>query len=145
MKNNYKQALKKDIIDYIMKKYEAFEIDENTINHLYNLLPDLNSDGRTNLYFEYLFMLQEELEDHIMSLIQDGDVIKQIEMAEMKRYVVSRYLNLKGLNNFKTYSECLKVVENTSDEIMETLKDDYNCHDSLNSQYIKQLKKKFNK
>ncbi len=145
MKNSYKQALKSDVIKYVMKKYEAFDIDEATINHLYNLLPDLRSDVRTNLYFEYLFMLEEELEDHIMSLIQNGDILKQIEMAEMKRYVVIRYLNLKGLNNFKTYSECLKVVENTSDEIMETLKDDYNCHDSLNSQYIKQLKKKFNK
>lgn len=145
MKNDYKQALKSDVINYVMKKYQAFEIEEATINHLYNLLPDLKADGKTNLYFEYLFMLEEELEDYIMSLIQDGDVIKQIEMAEMKRYVVIRYLNLKGLNNFKTYSECLKVVENISDEIMETLKDDYNCHDSLNSQYIKQLKKKFNK
>lgn len=145
MKNDYKQALKSDVINYVMKKYQAFEIEEATINHLYNLLPDLKADGKTNLYFEYLFMLEEELEDHIMSLIQNGDILKQIEMAEMKRYVVIRYLNLKGLNNFKTYSECLKVVENISDEIMETLKDDYNCHDSLNSQYIKQLKKKFNK
>lgn len=145
MKNDYKQALKSDVINYVMKKYQAFEIEEATINHLYNLLPDLKADGKTNLYFEYLFMLEEELEDYIMSLIQNGDVIKQIEMAEMKRYVVIRYLNLKGLNNFKTYSECLKVVENISDKIMETLKDDYNCHDSLNSQYIKQLKKKFNK
>lgn len=145
MKNDYKQALKSDVINYVMKKYQAFEIEEATINHLYNLLPDLKADGKTNLYFEYLFMLEEELEDYIMSLIQNGDVIKQIEMAEMKRYVVIRYLNLKGLNNFKTYSECLKVVENISDEIMETLKDDYNCHDSLNSQYIKQLNKKFNK
>ncbi len=145
MKNNYKQTLKNDVVDYIMKKYSAFEIDESTINHLYNLLPDLKIDGRINLYFEYLFMLEEKLENHIMSLIHDGDLVKQIEMAELKRNVVIRYLNLKGLNNFDTYSECLKNVEDISDDIMDTLKDNYNFNDTLNNQYIKQLKKRFNK
>ena len=145
MKKSYKQTLKSDIINYVMNKYKSFELDESTVNHLYNLLPDLKTDGKTNVYFEYLFMLEEEVENYIMSLIQDGDLVKQIELAEIKRYVVIRYLNLKGLNNFKTYSECLELVENTSDEIMEALKDNYDYRDSLNNQYIKQLKKKFNK
>lgn len=145
MKRNYKKALKEDVVNRVIDKYSDFEIREQTIRQLYNLLPELTNDEDYNLYYEYIFMLSDTLENYIMKLIKRGDLVRQIEMAELKRKVVMRYLNLKGLNNFKTYDECIKNVENISDEVMESLKDNYDFSDTMNHQYVKQLKMKFNK
>lgn len=145
MKRNYKKALKEDVVNRVIDKYSVFEIREQTIRQLYNLLPELTNDEDYNLYYEYIFMLSDTLENYIMKLIKRGDLVRQIEMAELKRTVVMRYLNLKGLNNFKTYDECIKNVENISDEIMESLKDNYDFSDTMNHQYVKQLKMKFSK
>lgn len=145
MKKNYKSVLKEDVLDSVMKRYADFEVDENTIRALYNNLPALSYKEKTNLYFEYDFMLSEALENYIMKLIQSGDIIREIEMAELKSAIVIRYMNLKGLNIYDTYGGFLKSAEDISDEILSSLKDDYDYNDSMNNQYVKKLKKKFNK
>ena len=145
MKKSYKNILKNDVVQRVADKYSSFEVEEQIIRRLYNLLPELIDDATTNLYYEYDFMLSDTLENYIMKLIQRGDVVREIEMAELKRQVVTRFMNLKKLNDYKTYDAFIKDTENISYEILASLKGNYNYKDTMNHQYVKKLKLKFNK
>lgn len=140
--NTNKKAYRNVVVDKMKSDYKDFEISDNKLIELYNEITYSKlkiTDEDTNLYFTFLYACKKNIEQYLMKECSNNNLLYQIMLAEKKEKVVSRYLSLKKLNKQK------KDLDSISFEIIEDLIKDYDSEETLDNQYIKKLKKRFNK
>lgn len=140
--NTNKKAYKDVVINHMKDDYKDFEISDNKLHELYNLITNHTlkiTEEDTNLYYTFLYAYKNNIENYLMKECINNNLLYQIMLAEKKEAVVLRYLSLKKLNKEK------KDLDSISFGIMEELVNDYKEDETLDNQYIKKLKKKFNK
>lgn len=146
--------MKEKLLYLLKNKYKSFEIDNLKYNELYDeMVQNTIIDTSVDTYYQYYFELIKYIDNYIISEIKKDNLIYQINLSDMKKYVIKKYFDLKpeklDMNyinskypNIKDKQVKLdKYYTDLSDEITYELSDDYDYHSSLDHMYIKKLNK----